>query len=362
MFLKILDNILYFLIADFIFSGLIIFLRRVNVNFVQIVAEPIIEFKDKIVNMAIIIFTILFYFFIVLFLYLNGIDIWLDLISLIDDVIKIMNSYHWIVVFPLYIYLMAKTVYIFTLCIKIFRDLFKFEVIKRHIYNFRKRVYHGSNFSFKNSYAHQMVRLKLFTIEHLQNKILFYFDRKIRKSSYHIGFRKDLDKITRLIFYKGHYFIFCLFFIYDIITNKGVITHVFPLLLYIFVYDTILKISNFIKNLYLPYDEEIYMFTYETPHVLKEKIIILGNNHKLSTGHLLVLLHIYLRNGLYYDPNKYDYNKLEMYFNTAYTFDPETLDFKPNYQKEADKILFESFYDDEETRKKLFDEIYRLRE
>jgi len=348
----------------FILFGLIVSFQDNNVYFVKIITKPIITFKDKIVNMIIIIFFIWFYFFAILSLYYLSINIWVDWLLLLNKVINVIEKYGWIN-FILFIFLIGQIVYIFTLIIKTLRDVFKYHIIKRHIYNFYKRVIY-TDLPFKNSYAHQMTRLKLFTIERLIYKILFYFDRKIRKSSYYIGLREDLYKIIHFIFYKGHYFIFCLFFLYDLIIYNGVIiTYIFPLLIYIFIYETILKISNFVTNLYLPYDEFLHMFIYETPHVLIGKIITLGNNHKLSTGHLFVLLQLYLRNGLYYDPNKYNYDDLATYFDVAYTFNLETLQYKPNFSRETDYHIFEFFSNDElslEARKKLFHEIRKLTE
>lgn len=277
----------------------------------------------------------------------------LDLNLLSNQAMSVIEKYGW-VIFILFIYLIGEFIFVITLTNKVLRDVFKYNIIKRHIYNFSK-----------SEYELRIKNLKIFTIEHFQYKIFCYFDNIIKKSTYYVGLTKGYYETTNFIFYKGHYFFLCLFFIYEVITNKGIITNTFPLLIYIFIYNTILKISDFIEHLFLPYDEEIYIFIYEKPRRLMDKhTLILGENfHFLACGKLYILLNIYLRDGLYYNYNnrRYD-NNLSIYFDIGYRFNLETLQYTKDLSKETNIklmiFLFEQL--DEEQSKGVLNEIFKI--
>lgn len=192
----------------------------------------------------------------------------------------ILNIIILILLFILYIILIIKL-----------SKYFKFHLIKRHIYliggfnnvtmgnnwyglkffhgflykiclnesilvNFIEFIYNNLYFRYKKKYY----GIDFDTLSH-DDQFIIKMQSPVTPSCFTIKYYKIVD-ILWFFLLKGHYIILLFSFMYDLIFNDFQISLIFSILPWILVYDTYLRASKFVDNLYLPNDQFIHTVLY----------------------------------------------------------------------------------------------------
>jgi hypothetical protein len=153
----------------------------------------------------------------------------------------------------------------------------KFHIIKRHLY-------HASSENYKVYQLKLLNFISKFTMDQplmfICNRISVIFNH-LRKyvyptyetlsldekdnleTTYLFKLEKLLTKYILRVLYKIHYIILIIVIIHDIYYNQYVLTNVFIILPWVFLYDIYIRISRFIQGLWYPFDELIHDFMYK---------------------------------------------------------------------------------------------------
>lgn len=208
---------------------------------------------------------------------------WLDII---------INGTLFILILVIYFILMMKLV-----------KYFKLHILKRHIFNmnpktnfwYQTKFFHGFLWQ-KNAFnLHRILRenLKkiytLFYFNYCHKDYGINFDSLSYNEKINIWMNSPVEPSCLLLKYpqihtmleqillKGHYILLIGVLSYDIVYNDFVISKIFHILPFTFFYEVYVRISLFVDNLHLPYDEKINQIIYAQSIELYDNDLILIN-------------------------------------------------------------------------------------
>lgn len=162
----------------------------------------------------------------------------------------------------------------------------KFHIIKRHLYHASSENYNVYQLKILNFISKITIDRPFMYICN-RISILFNYLRKYVYPTYEIlsldeqdnlettcffKLEKILNKYIIRFLYKIHYIILIMVIIHDMYYHQYVLTHVFIILPWVFLYDIYVRISRFIQGLWYPFDELIHDFMYKPiVHLTKEE-------------------------------------------------------------------------------------------
>nr|NP_062847.1 hypothetical protein PhpooMp02 [Physarum polycephalum]BAB08081.1 unnamed protein product [Physarum polycephalum] len=317
-----------------IFFSIIIYIcykyPRTNI----LIKEDLFEYalkttKEKMINICII--TLYIFTFVIGIFYLRYINItkkvdlkiyYIMLKNLFTEFTKeeiILNVVIIITFIIIYIFIIYK-----------FTQYFKLQVIKRHLYligiplnnNWYSTVHRKYLWPLANSFLKISIKHK---IELLYKK--YYFDKKPHKprpdnffslsEEAKILFFKNNPTLPELLFHKykkmsifidniltkGHYFILIISILYDVINNDFILTTIFQILPWIFFYELFLRISKFVDDIWIPYDQALHNLIYskKLKYINEETLMIDDEPHDMSFYQ--DINEHYIKRGFVKDPN-----------------------------------------------------------
>lgn len=202
---------------------------------------------------------------------------------------------------------------------------FKFHVIKRHIYfmNFEQNSWYQLTFFFKFLHkfglfsAHGLEQQIYTGIVSIYKFILYLFkikkdygpdyDKLPFKEQVEISMKDPVDPDSLLIkyniFYKmipiilkyTHYIFLIILIMNDIIFNNFIITKIFNVFPWIFFYDLYVRVSIFIDDLHLPYDQSFHNFVYANSLEVLDKNNIIIDGEIRDYHYFKHLYHTYVK-------------------------------------------------------------------
>jgi len=225
----------------------------------------------------------------------------------------ILNGVLFILFFIVYLWLFIRT-----------GKYFKFHIIKLHLFLSEPRQEHYAYYyDFDKLYRHSLdwfyARIYFIVLE----AYMRYYDSQNKdKKMYHNLTEKeqkafDLKRPVRpqyfwdkykkdLILYHTmrnlHYLVILLVVFYDIKYNDYILTKIFYILPWTFIYDSYVRASKFIYNLWAPFDEVLHRVLYYTHMEIWDKNTIMIDGEFYDYNYQKMVYHTYFRRGFVRDP------------------------------------------------------------